>query len=400
VKRLVDSSLGVWKETLDKVRQASSADLTRKATVLTAVIDLDGKGGPVYAVILTNTGAKAPTPAPDDSFTIDGHQAFRVPERDLVWTVVGKTTLLVGNERGLQRQLRLSQSKTEADTPLVKVAARLRKPAPLLVAFSLSPAARTFAAKAFPNGGALVAAVVSGSVAAHADRLELRFDAEGETERDAIEHGVRAGAALLNAAVALLEGGAEATLGLDALGKRPPQIPSALEAPVIKGLVADWLHGAHFDLTMRRRRPYTVEATLKTPGPRPLIAALALLGLGALPKGESPGQAEAQVMLLALRQAQLAYKAEEGEFVACGPVPTEVPVGRVAWPKTSCFDAIGFRPPGKVGYQIAAAVEDGTLVMMARGDANGDGVPEVWLLDETSPGIEPFVPPKPDPNEP
>ena len=91
---------------------------------------------------------------------------------------------------------------------------------------------------------------------------------------------------------------------------------------------------------------------------------------------------------MTLRQLELTYHEKKGEFFACGPVPEELPKGAVDLPADSCFATLGFKPPGKVHFQLMVTAEEGELQLTARGDPDGDGVPEIWVLDETSPMIQ------------
>jgi hypothetical protein len=262
-----------------------------------------------------------------------------------------------------------------------------------MMAFAVPSGVPQTVSESLSTIGPLLGALQSATIVARPRSIDLRLEAADEKGQKALEHGVRALAALLRAGAALLEVGGEAALGLGEVGSRPPQLPEALGAETIEKLLATWVKGAKFDCVVRRRREHAVEATLSPSSYRAFVAALGVVAFGLMPPGGATGKTEAQVMLMALRQAQLTHKAKKGEFLTCGPVPLEMPGGWVPWPEESCFDLIGYRPPGPVRFQIAASTEEGSLVMMARGDSDGDGVPEVWLLDETSAAIQRFVPP-------
>ncbi len=400
VKLLTETALSTWGGIIDSMAERTGADFKRRGVQVTLVVDLDAKGGPVYAMVVRGAFRKAGAKPVDEAdsgveaFTIDGHQAFRLKGRDAAWSVADGNILVAGTERGMQRQFRhLRRSKRAGRDPLQKLASHIRRASPVMLAFVVPDDSRAMAAKLLPTIGPLVSSVHSGTLEGKSSRLDLRLYADDDDEREAVEHGARALVALLRASTALLEGGAEAVLGLDLLGHRPPQIPQGLETTAIKGLVVEWLSGATFDSTMRRRRDHGIEMTIELSSYRALAAAIVLLSVGLMPSSGRGGRAEAQVLLMALRQAELAYKAESGEFLTCGPVPQQMPVARVRWPEESCFDQIGFKPPGKVRFQIASAIEEGELTMMARGDIDGDGVPEVWLLDEESSSVRAFVSP-------
>lgn len=400
VKRLSQTALETWTDRLKELETRTGADLERKTAVVTVTIDADAGGGPVFAAVIRGalSGGPAPDPGEDvEPFTVDGHPAIRHLPSASAWALVGNRTLVFGDERGMQRQLRrlLSKKRTK-DEPVQILSSQLRKRAPFMMAFDVPNGVPNAVSEMLSTIGPLLGAVRSGTIVAHPGGIDLRVEAADEKGQKALEHGVHAFAALLRAGAALLEVGAEATLGLEKVGSRPPQLPESLGTETIEELLATWIKGAQFEHHVRRRRPHAVEATITPSSYRALAAALGVVAVGMAPPAGSTGKAEAQVMLMALRQAQLAYKAEKGEFLTCGPVPLEMPVGRVPWPEKSCFDLIGYRPPGDVRFQIATSTEEGTLVMMARGDADSDGVPEVWLLSETAPAIERFVPPSPD----
>jgi hypothetical protein len=295
----------------------------------------------------------------------------------------------------MQRQLRHVQGGSPREEPIHKAAARLRKRAPLLAAFALPERLRRQMTNALPNVGPLVGAVRSGHMLARPGILELRLEADNPEGRAAIEHGVNALVALLQAGVALLEGGTQAVLGLEKLGERPAALPKSLDPETMERLSRNWLAGFVIQHEVRTRPDHAVDVTLELSSFRGVLAALALVGVMALPSIDLADHSEADhsevdVLLRSLRRAQMVHKKKGGTYVTCGPVPAIMPVEPVDWPTGSCFDELEFAPPVKVSFQLLAGVEGGKLVLMARGDTNGDGTPETWVLDEDSPTIRPL----------
>jgi hypothetical protein len=196
--------------------------------------------------------------------------------------------------------------------------------------------------------------------------------------------------ALLQAGVALLEGGTQAVLGLEKLGERPALLPKSLDPETMERLSRTWLAGFVVQREVRTRQGHAVDVKLEVSSFRGVLAALTLVGVMALPSIDGVVYSEAEELLRSLRQAQMVHKEKGGAYVACGPVPAVMPVEPVDWPTGSCFDELEFAPAVKVSFQLLAGVDDGKLVLMARGDTNGDGIPETWVLDEDSPTIRPL----------
>jgi hypothetical protein len=385
-------ALDSWAEVVDLLEQASSADLDRRSSVVTLVVDADAAGGLVWAAVIR--GARPREPAEHD-FLIDAHPAHRLAAREMAWSKVGDA-LVAGNERGVQRQvrqevrrLRGARAKRSAKEPLQTRAERLRQRAPLVLAFEAPAPVRARLGASLANVGALVSAIHSGTLVAAPGRLWLQLSADTNEGQLALEHGLRALVALIRASVALLEGGAEAVIGLELLGARPKSLPVKLEAPALETLAAKWLDRFHVDGQIRKRRPQVVEAELSLSSYRGLAAALGVMAAILLPAGGA--QAEAEVLLELLRRAQRQHHARTGSFVSCGPVPAQLPVGPTSWPEGSCFDALQFSPPADVRFQLVAGVEDGELVLMARGDTNGDGDAEIWVLEEKDVAARPLI---------
>lgn len=380
-------------------------DLSRKDAVLTVAVDLDAVGGTVWAAIARAArNPKAAASAADDNvdaFAIDGEAAARLKSFDLAWLVRTDGSVLLGSERGLQRQLRaLTTPALDAKSTLVTLARRLRKPGAVSAVFVLPRPLRLGAAKAMATIGPLVRELKGLSLTTTASTVELTLLAETDRGHEALERGARALVALLRASSALVEAGAQAVLGLDRLSKWPAVVPKEIDAGAIKELSTKWVEGFTLAASFRKRPDREVEVSLKPSSARGLVAATALLAGYLVPRPTSGAEQEARLILMTLRQLELAHRKHKGTFVACGPVPAETPTGAVDWPDDSCFAPLGFKPPGKVHFQILVTAEGGNLLLLARGDPDGDGVPETWALDETAPSIRRLREDGPDDDEP
>jgi hypothetical protein len=99
---------------------------------------------------------------------------------------------------------------------------------------------------------------------------------------------------------------------------------------------------------------------------------------------------EAAMLLRVLRRAEQLYKEVNGTYLACGPVPKEIPQHAVSWPKGSCFERLAFTPPKPVRVQLETTLDDGKLTLVARADPDGDGIPQVWFMNESSDELQGF----------
>ncbi len=368
-------------------------DFRRQGAVLTLVVDLDATGGTVYSVVLRGVGKSAKLGEGATPFTVDAAPAYRHPERDLAWAQV-KDAFVWGNERGVQRQLRhLLAVRRRSEPALSSLAEHLRKPTPFALAYVAPAATRAELAQGILTVGPFLGEVASAVITAKPGNVELRLQAANAKGEEALLHGMRALVAAMRGVVGLLEGGGEMMLGLDELGRRPENAPPALEAEVVESLVTTWLGGFALTAAVRQRSEHRVEVSLKVSGFRALLAAAGILAGAFLTERPVAADPEVQALLVALREAELAYKRAHGQFLVCGPVPAEPPQGETAWPAQSCLDPLGFRPPKPVRWQVAAAVKEGALMLMARGDSDGDGVAEMWMLDEKSASPRRFGPP-------
>jgi hypothetical protein len=384
------------KERIDKERtlleSQTQLDLSRKDAVVTLAVDLDAIGGAVWGAIARGAGkSKRATPEGNDTieaFAIDGESATRLKTFDLTWHVRADGTVLLGSERGLQRQLRNTlKPDIDAKSEVVILARRIRKPGAITVIFAAPRPLRQAAAKTLATIGPLVRELKAMALTTNGAALELTLIADSDKGHEAVERGARALVALLRASSSLVEAGAQVILGLDRLSKWPEIVPKEIDTDDIKSLSAKWVEGFTLGASYRKRPGREVEVTLIPSSARGLVAATVLLAGYVIPRPTSGSELEARVMLMALRQLELVYREKTGAFLACGPVPAELPRGAVDWPADSCFTPLGFKPPGKVRFQIEVTAEDGNLLLVARGDPAADGVPEAWTLDETSPMI-------------
>ena len=393
---------GKLQDTLNDIERLTGANLQRPKVIATVAIDLDATGGTVYSAVIR--GAFATAPQPDDSknlesgvvrIAIDGHPAFR--SGDTAWTVINEkrrgAALVYGNIRGIQRQVRqlLGDKKRAADDRLMVVARRLRARAPLLVAFSFDEETQTELADLFSDFGFLFETANAGIISAHEDGFEMQLDSAAADDRDAVAHGLRAAMALVRSAVALLEGSTELLLGLDAVGKRSTMLPRGLDSEELAPLLDKWVRNFELDTKVKKRSKRTTEIAVKLSSYRAL-AVIGLLLIGNSSLGSISIQSEASALLRVLRRAQLLHKEINGEFVKCGPVPDKIPTRRIRWPSVSCFDRLAFVPPKPVRVQLEATVDDGKLVLVARADPDGDGIPQVWYLDEESETVRGMAP--------
>ena len=90
---------------------------------------------------------------------------------------------------------------------------------------------------------------------------------------------------------------------------------------------------------------------------------------------------EAEASLMTLQKLEEAYYARQGKYLACGQVPASTPTGdSVKWPGDACFSKLGFEPQSVYfSYQVAL-VGEGSYLIRATADLDGDGSPMIWVL--------------------
>lgn len=117
-----------------------------------------------------------------------------------------------------------------------------------------------------------------------------------------------------------------------------------------------------------------------------LVSVLAIIGLLTAagvhlmtPYIRSAWAEEARLNLPALAELVRGHPAPPA---ACAPSPAKPPTGRVGWPTTPCFDALGFRPDGtRFQYTVIVPGPDGAaFAVQARADFDGDGVASLYEL--------------------
>ncbi|MFC1611732.1 hypothetical protein ACFL6C_12290 [Myxococcota bacterium] len=330
-ERLLSDMEASWRGVVDVITVQTGVDLKHRNTNLTIVLDLDATGGIVWAAVARN-GAKMRKGVPEEvgpkmqRLEVDGHTAYRLKDRDVAWSSIDRA-VVVGNERGMQRQLRfLRKKRVDQTEPIALQARRLRKSAPVKLAFALPESTRSDLRHRLPNVGPLLAVIRSGNLSARPGVLEVRLTAGDDDGRKALEHGVRAFVALTRACVALLEGGAEAVLGLELVGERPAALPPSLDAEAIEALAKAWVKDLQVRSQVRTRRGHEVETTLEISSYRGLVAAVAVMAIMVMPTMEGGAdRAEVEALLEALQRAEEEHKRSAGTYVACGPVPEKVP---------------------------------------------------------------------------
>lgn len=103
---------------------------------------------------------------------------------------------------------------------------------------------------------------------------------------------------------------------------------------------------------------------------------------------------EARINVIALCDAVQMYRSENGEFLAAGPTPREVPKGGqpVPFPEDEAFKKLGFVPGTPVRFQYQVAVQENPVgepevTCYARGDQDGDGQNSVYSVTLDSNGM-------------
>ncbi|MBI5507213.1 MAG: hypothetical protein HY903_00545 [Deltaproteobacteria bacterium] len=379
-------------EILALLTAQTKADFGRAGVVVTLALDLDAAGGLVWGAVVRGAATKRPSTVEGkegvEAQSIDGEPAARLVGRDLAWLIRADGTILVGSERGLQRQLRqLLRPASDDKATITSLCRRLHAPGALALVVELPVAACRIAARTMATAGPIMNELKALSLTTGKNDVALRLVAMSDKGRDAVESGMRALVALIRAGTNLIEAGADAVLGLGQLSKWPEVVPKELSAADIRKLTGRWVEGFTLRAAYYKRPNRETEVTLTPSSARGMVAAFGLFAAYLVPHPGASSEMEARLMLMTLRQAEMLYRERHDTFLSCGPVPPATPRGAADWPVETCFDALGFRPPGKVRFQLTAMVEDGNLLLVAKGDPNGDGTPELWGLDETSPMI-------------
>lgn len=400
---------GPWRDALAKV----GVDAAAKGAVVTAFVDLADPKRPVFGAVVR--GVK-PRPAATEGLEprdVEGQPALVVTGQDLV-LVPRAADVVMGNERGVERLLRhLGAPPARASVraprdPLVTAARRLRQAAPVLLALVPPALAKGLGADRTPGVAPLSLAVSAATVALEATAFELVLDVDRPGQREAVASAVRG-------AVAALNGAGQGLLALGELAAAGPQLtpslpllPRGLDPKLFATVVTTWMRDLRLT-PLVRVRPHGVEARVEVSSWRGLAAsALALAASGAamrapapreLPAGVAPAQdddpgtrsplaADAESLLVRLREAELAYKHAHGAWLACAALPAQPPREPTPWKADDCFKKVGFDPEGVVTrLQLEAKVEGDKLLLTARADPDGGGAPVVFYLDDEAPTV-------------
>jgi hypothetical protein len=366
--------------------------LAHSGASVTLVADLDAKGGPVWAALCREATSATTLPPLDDSLveerTLEGQTVRVAKGKDLAWVQLG-TMLVVGSERGVQRQLRHlgagSQAGGKKDPPcgeeaLCEACRYLRRDAPVMLAFSLSTPA---AAAIDPRLAVVPELLRAGALAGEPTGVEMTLLAAPERQ-PAAESLVRGALGALSAASRAAQAMAELSSGARLLGQ--PALVAISDAK-LESALKGWLRDLKLEAVVRPRPQGIIEATVTLSDYRGLLASLLLAAAAAprlLPVHARPDLDVGDIRrtLLALRQAEQAFKKRNGRYQVCPPTPATVPHEPLVWPGNTCLSVLGFAPKEPFAWQLAADLQDGQLVLVARA-SNGDaGPPEVWYLDE------------------
>ncbi|MFL5346749.1 MAG: hypothetical protein ACJ8AT_18360 [Hyalangium sp.] len=96
---------------------------------------------------------------------------------------------------------------------------------------------------------------------------------------------------------------------------------------------------------------------------------------------------EARINVIALCDAVQMYRSENGEYLAAGPTPREVPKGGqpVPFPEDEAFKKLGFVSGTPVRFQYQVVIQENPVgepevTCYARGDQDGDGQNSVYSV--------------------
>ncbi len=376
-----------------QLQTLSGVDL-RQATTLTLIADLDPKA-PVVVLVARGLSPKALSETPPAGFErrlLEGTAAIFATDQDLGVAVAGEV-VLAGSSRGVARQLRhLSRAATPPSDVLVKAAGRMRAPGPVELVLALrDEKRRTLLRAAGPFIGPALAPVRVLSVVADDEALSASIDSDGKKGAEVLGHALRAIAAAWQAAGDALAAASEWGLALERGGGRLPTVPPQVTAEDLKSL-SRWLLTLRIEPRITNRPGNRVEARFALSDARALaVAAFALAGLWR-PTSRDAGEQEAERLLFVLREVERAHRQSTGAYQSCPPTPATLPKAPLAWPEEGCFQALGFRPDTPTRFQLSASAEGERLTLMARGDSDADGVPEVYYLDDSAAAVRSFAP--------
>jgi len=414
----VEATLAEWTAALREQTAALGAvagfDLALPGTTVTVVLDLDAKGGPVVAAVVRGPGAREQAPAgtrssDSERSEVDGQPVQVLRGTDLAWSRSAEL-LVLGNERGVQRQLR--HRSAQARDPrhacrsggLCVPAQLVRDPGVFALALVGGQALSTWLVAALGEPAGRAASGLAGlALRTRGQTLVASFTGRSDRQRDALEHALRAVVAALQGAGSLALAGVElASAGAPWVPRRLASLPPS---DVEEALVV--LRGWRLDALVHSRPHEGFEVELTPSSYRGLLVAgvVALGGLGggsggaggAGGAGGSPGAADgrgpdsnaggttplgAAALLVRLRAAEQTYKGRSGHFLACPAEPALIPQKSVILSRAGCLAQLDFSP-GPLVWQLAAELQDGKLVLVARGAPSGAAL-EVWYLDEAS----------------
>jgi hypothetical protein len=176
-------------------------------------------------------------------------------------------------------------------------------------------------------------------------------------------------------------------LGLDLqyLSELPPQLAGVFEnrAAILETMDA-WLgeHPAPPQVVLKNREVTLTASKQALVGNVFIFGILAAIAIPAFIQYIRRSKtSEAEENLMVLQKLEEAYHARKGKYLACGPLPASAPVGDpVKWPADACFLQLGFEPEMVYfSYQVAL-VGEGSYVIRASADLDGDGQPMIWVL--------------------
>ena len=381
-------SLAGWSETLQdwmqRVEANAGCDLHTPSCRATVAIDVDADM-PVFSAVLQGCGnAPARVREGAKAFNVDGLEALKSTDGRLAWLWRQDGTLMLGDPRGLMRLLRVSTSSTSSskapkEAPLVREWSQMRRQAVLRAAFVAPDAGKT---APFPWGW-LATWVRQGHITIDANKVAARLSTSPDVTRDVLLNNIEGGALLVRAmppaiaaAARLLQSGS----WVQTFPWLPPDAAQKIDVDLREALAAFSMR-----TSIRPRGEDAVEITIDVSTPAGLLLGSAFLATMFHPDSSSAAAAR---LLRAVRTAERVFMARTGTYLPCGPVPGALPTKPLPWPSHTCLDILGVEQAPHLEFQVEARVAEDGLVLVARGDTNADGVPEVWTLYEGSEGVQ------------